>query len=49
MGDMSQIFLALNSYRSQVGLRLMEKDLKQVCALNLIAATSAASIDAVLK
>lgn len=26
MGDMSQIFLALNSYRSQVGLRIMEMD-----------------------
>lgn len=26
MGDMSQIFLALNSYRSQVDLRLMEMD-----------------------
>jgi hypothetical protein len=26
MGDMSQIFLVLNSYRSQVGLRIMEMD-----------------------
>ena len=28
MGDMSQIILALNSYRSQVGLRLMEMDVQ---------------------
>jgi hypothetical protein len=28
MGDMSQIILALNSYRSQFGLRLMQMDIK---------------------
>ena len=28
MGDMSQIILALNSYRSQVGLRLMQMDVQ---------------------
>jgi hypothetical protein len=28
MGDMSQIILALNSYRSQVGLRLLEMDVE---------------------
>ncbi len=28
MGDMSQLILVLNSYRSQVGLRLMEMDVK---------------------
>lgn len=37
MGDMSQIILALNSYQTQVGLRLMESDITNRSSMGLSA------------